>query len=147
MVANPLKNLDAWLVSGVERVAIHCEAVSQEEIKQCAEIVRTHGKKILVALLPNTQPEIALPYVKETDGAFVLSVNPGFAGQKFQKKTLETVRFLAQHLPQQIIEVDGGIDDSTAQLVKDCGATDIVSASYIFNYPNPKIAFNQLQEL
>lgn len=145
MVSNPLENLGSWFAAGISRVVAHAEVLSIEESNECARIARSHGKKFLIAIFPQTDPRTVLPYLKEADGVFALSVDPGLSGQKFQERALETVKFFHDHAPKQTIEVDGGVDDVTAPRLKAAGATTLVAASYIFNHSSPKVAFHKLQ--
>lgn len=150
MVQNPEEIIESWLKTGlVKRVIVHLEALNDAEfiINKCKEF----NAEAMLAIAPYTIFEklpppkfFAIPFFNLFQ---VLAVNPGLAGQKFERSSLDKIKFLRELIPNATIEVDGGINPGTAKLVKDAGADIIVSASYIFNSGNPEKAYETLSKI
>jgi len=145
MVERPELAIEAWLENGIKRIVIHAEAVNDRLfiLNMCQKFNAEAG----LAIRPDTQIEKITPFLKDFKFVQILAVNPGFAGQKFDEKVLEKVKFLRTHYKDVIIEVDGGINPETAKLVKKAGADIVVSASYIFSSKDPKKAYEELQKI
>lgn len=145
MVKNPDAVLGDWLKSGVKRLIVHLE--SAKDIKAMVQQCRKAKAELALAINPQTPVEKLLPYKNQIKQVLILAVAPGLAGQKFGQGQLKKIRSLRRLMPNVKIEVDGGINLETAKLCKKAGADILVSASYIFNNKNPKIAYQQLKKL
>ena len=167
MVSNPEGVIDAWLRTGVvKRVIVHLEAMTDSVyiLAKC----KKYGVEAMLAINPGTEVERLLAHKDDFDKFQVLAVQPGWAGQKFDKKMIDKIKFIRQNMPDAtphitssdklgeaprsyvwgaIIEVDGGINPETAKLCKKAGADIVVSASYIFGSKNPKKAYEELASL
>jgi ribulose-phosphate 3-epimerase len=142
MVERPEETVQAWWQAGVKRVIVHLEAMSDSALLLAA--AEEAGGAIMLAISPETPVETLLPYLASFSFFQVLAVAPGLAGQKFEPQILAKVKFLRQRAPNAKIEVDGGINPETAQQAKAAGADILVSASYIFNHPDPSLAYQNL---
>jgi ribulose-phosphate 3-epimerase len=149
MVENPEAVIKDWVSAGVKRVIIHLEALLNmgksdlPNITQFSE-VGFPEIEIGIAINPETPAEKLTPYLDSVKFVQILAVKPGLAGQKFDKKVLEKIKFLKKYYPDVIIEADGGINLETAKLAKETGADIIVSASYIFGSSDPRKAYQVL---
>ena len=139
MITDPDKYIPVFADSGADWITVHVEA--SVHLQRTLSLIRSLGKKAGVALNPAT-PLNGLEYVlDDLDLVLLMTVNPGFGGQAFLPAVVEKVRALRELLDRKgyshiEIEVDGGIDDKTAPLVQEAGATVAVSGSYIFRHEN-----------
>jgi ribulose-phosphate 3-epimerase len=127
--------LDAFAAAGVDRITVHAEATTH--LDRTLQHIGSLGKKAGVALNPAT-PETVVEYVLDRiDLVLVMTVNPGFGGQKFIASQIDKIRRLRRMIgdrPIQI-EVDGGVTPETAPLVTEAGATALVAGSAVFGRP------------
>ncbi len=145
MVEEPEKVLEPWLRAGTKRAIVHVERLKDEEfIRRACEAYKAEP---MLALSPETSVEALRPYFKTWNAYQTLAINPGFAGQKFLPVVLDKIKFLRAEVPRATIEVDGGINLETGMLVKACGATDLVSASYVLDAHDPGAAYCELKEI
>lgn len=146
MVAEPESMAMDWLNIGAKRLIVHIE--SHFNLKQLHNICRSYGAELMLALKPETSLENLGNFDKKLfSGVQFLAVSPGYSGQKFQKNVLEKVKTFRVTDKRKKVEVDGGINKETALLVKEIGADIIVSGSYIFKSPVPKLAYESLTNL
>ncbi|GBD45027.1 Ribulose-phosphate 3-epimerase [bacterium HR40] len=127
--------VEAFARAGADRIIVHAEAT--KHLDRTLQLVASCGVKAGVSLNPHT-PESVVEYVLDRiDLVLVMSVNPGFGGQKFIPAVVEKIRRLRQMIGARPIhlEVDGGIDPETAPLVVAAGADVLVAGSAIFNRP------------
>lgn len=127
--------LEAFAHAGCDRLTVHAEAVTH--LDRTLQAIGALGRKAGVALNPAT-PETAVEYVLDRiDLVLVMTVNPGFGGQKFIPATIEKIRRLRAMIGDRpiTIEVDGGITPDTAPLVIEAGATALVAGSAVFGHP------------
>lgn len=143
IVEEPEQVTEAWLQAGAKRLIVHLEAVENAAfiLTKCEEAAAS----AMLALNPETSAERLHPYLGVWHAFQILAVNPGFSGQKFLPVVLPKIKFLRQEMPRATIEVDGGINLETAIAVKAAGADTVVSNSYIFDSPDPVLAFHELQ--
>lgn len=134
MIENPDIYTPQFAEAGAHRIIIHQEACTH--LHRSLSLIRQHGAKAGVALNPATPLETLQWVWEEVDLILIMSVNPGFGGQEFIKTSPEKLRVLqdikTKHNYSFIIEVDGGIDESTAPQVYDAGAQYLVAGSAIF---------------
>lgn len=137
MITNPLKYVREFAESGADIITFHIESKSNT-MRTIEELYKTNVKRA-IAIKPNTPAESVFPYMKYLDMVLVMTVEPGFGGQKFMDMTdkIKAVRNYADENNLDIdIQVDGGIDDKTAPIVKKAGANILVSGSYLFRSEN-----------
>lgn len=134
MISNPIDYVDAFADAGADIITFHVEADS--DIAATIKKVKAHGIKVGLTLKPATPAEEVFPYINDIDMVLVMTVEPGFGGQSFMSDMLDkisAIRAKAVELGKDLdIEVDGGIDGTTAPLVKAAGANVLVSGSYLF---------------
>jgi len=145
MVEEPEKEVDGWLNAGANRVIVHLEAINERTFSEIKKKTDEKNAELMIAINPETPAEKLRPYFGETSEFQILAVYPGHSGQKFLPLMADKIRFLRSEMPNATIEVDGGINEETAKLVKDAGANMVTSSSYILNNPNPKAAYEKLK--
>ena len=114
----------------------HVEAAQPQDILDALRTVIAQGKKVGLSVKPKTPATVLLPYIDLIDVVLVMTVEPGFGGQKFMADQLPKIRLIRQMLdevnPDCELEVDGGVDPETSVLVKDAGANVLVAGSAVF---------------
>jgi len=155
MVEEPEDFIEAWLKVGVKRVIVHLEVLNTEtnSVKNSNRLARILEKcseydtELMLALNLETPIEEVFPYLDSFLAIQLLAVKPGFTGQEFNKGVVEKIKILKERVPDIVIEIDGGINEDTAKIVKEAGADIIVSSSYIFNNPHPLKAYQVLKDI
>jgi ribulose-phosphate 3-epimerase len=148
MIVEPDRWIDAFIDAGADGVTIHQEACPH--LQRALAEIRKKGKRAGVSLNPST-PEETLKYVvNDVDLVLVMSVNPGFGGQKFLETQVEKIRRVRRMLDDAgnskcIIEVDGGIGAKNAGLVAAAGAEALVAGSAIFNQKDRRAAIAEIR--
>lgn len=135
MVSNPEQWVEEIKEAGGDQYTFHLEATKDPAalIKQ----IRATGMKVGVALRPGTPVEAVLPWVDLVDMVLIMTVEPGFGGQKFMADMMPKVAFLRETYPTKDIEVDGGLGPTTIEVAAKAGANMIVAGSSVFNSPVP----------
>jgi ribulose-phosphate 3-epimerase len=132
MVSDPLKYAPPLVKAGANGITFHVEAV--DDAVAAARQIRKLGCHVGITLRPMTTVETLFPVLEEVDMVLVMSVKPGFSGQKFIPEMLEKVRQLKKRLsPKQRIEIDGGINPQTIADARHAGVDWFVVASAIFD--------------
>lgn len=134
MITEPERYIEEFANCGADGITFHLEATKDPNM--VIELIHKCGKKAGISIKPGTGVEEVFPYLKSVELVLVMSVEPGFGGQKFMESSLDRIKKLksfidANHL-NVIIEVDGGIDKKNAKKVLQSGANAIVSGSAIF---------------
>ncbi len=137
MISDPMKYVDPFLNNGADNYTFHEEALSNKsDIRILAKHIHECGKSAGISIKPATPVEYLKPYLRDFDVFLIMSVEPGFGGQKFDAGCLDKIRTLRTWLDEigidAHIEVDGGINDETCRLVKEAGADVVVAGSYVF---------------
>ena len=148
MINNPDNHIKAFAEAGSDLITIHAEA--SIHLDRSLALIKSFNKKVGVSLVPSTH-EDCLDYILEKlDLILVMTVNPGFGGQKFltsQLKKIENIRNKIEKSGKKIeLEVDGGINDKTAKIAVEAGADVLVSGSYIFGSGNYQQAIQTLKK-
>ncbi len=148
MINNPDNHIKAFAEAGSDLITIHAEA--SIHLDRSLALIKSFNKKVGVSLVPSTH-EDCLDYILEKlDLILVMTVNPGFGGQKFltsQLKKIENIRKKIEKSGRKIeLEVDGGINDQTARIAVEAGADVLVSGSYIFGSGNYHQAIQALKK-
>lgn len=135
MIENPALFIPRWSrVKNVKRIYFHIEA--SKNIGHDISLIRSQGLEVGLAIDPNGHPKKIYPYLSQIDDILFLGVRPGFSGQIFLQNVLLNIRTLRNIAPFVSISVDGGVDESTAPLIKQAGANRLVSSSYLFSSNN-----------
>lgn len=130
MMTDPQRYVEAFAKAGSDYLTIHVE--SNAPIGETLEDIRKHGVKPGLVVNPDTSIEAVKPWLDQIDMLLVMSVWPGFGGQKFIPKVLDTVRAARELKPELDIEIDGGINGETIKQAVEAGANVIVAGSYVF---------------
>jgi ribulose-phosphate 3-epimerase len=139
MIVSPEKYITAFKKAGADILTVHYEACP-ELVTTLAQI-KAEGMKAGVAINPNTDAEVLAPFIKEIDLVCVMSVYPGFGGQKFIETTYEKVVALKEMITQAgtstLIEIDGGVDANNAAALTKAGADVLVAGTTVFKAADP----------
>jgi len=135
MIVEPIRYIEVFKDAGAQMITVHYEACEDLDATICA--IKKAGIKVGVSIKPNTPVSVLKDYISKIDMVLVMSVEPGFGGQKFMPDSIEKikqVKALADEYNQNLyIEVDGGITKDNVKLVIDAGANVIVAGSAVFN--------------
>lgn len=129
MVSCPEQWIEPMAEAGANLYTFHIEAT--EQVNECIRRVRESGMRVGVALKPETGVEVVLPYVSQVDMVLVMTVEPGFGGQKFMSDMMHKVRRLRKEFDRLDIEVDGGVGPATIDQCAEAGANMIVSGTAV----------------
>ena len=147
MVSNPAERIQEFLDIGAANITFHAEAVPKtEDRKAIIEAIKAGGATAGIAINPETPLDAVGDVLEEIDTLLVMSVHPGFGGQEFIEHVLGDVKTARSVRPDLMIQMDGGIDDSTAQKCIEAGANNLVSGSFIFKAEDRKIAIDSLRQ-
>lgn len=149
MIEQPVRYTEAFCKAGADLVNFHVEADTQENILAAIALAKSLGKKTGVTLKPKTPAEAAIPYLPLVDLVLVMTVEPGFGGQRFMMDQLPKIAALRTMLdkvnPVCELEVDGGVDEHTAHLVKAAGANVLVAGSAVFGKADRSAAIESIR--
>ncbi len=147
MVNEPYKMIDWFAKSGADILTVHYEACPN--LAEVIQSIKSFGIKVGVSIKPNTKPEVLAPYLADLDLVLVMSVEPGFGGQKFMPQALEKITWLCAQKQafnfNYEIEVDGGINDQTSALCISAGADVLVAGNYVFTHKDYAQAIRMLK--
>ncbi|TDK48183.1 ribulose-phosphate 3-epimerase [Algoriphagus formosus] len=140
MIVEPDRYLEAFRNAGAANISVHYEAC--DHLHRTLQAIHDLGAKAGVAINPHTSVELLTDTLDLIDLVCVMSVNPGFGGQKFIENTYSKVSKLKELIIQKgsntQIEIDGGVSLNNAQKLKDAGADILVAGSFVFNSKSPK---------
>jgi transketolase len=150
MIEKPYEHIEEYINAGCDIITIHAETCDIDKFCYIREKVMSAGISLGIAINPETElPKWVFSYLDDIDVIIVMSVNPGFSGQKFIPKITSKISNLNTILKQKgykgYIEADGGIDASTVQRVYDAGARIIVAGSAVFSNSDINAAIIQLK--
>lgn len=145
MIEHPKLYVEAFAAAGADMITVHQEACVHLD-RQVAQI-HDLGCKAGVALNPATPVETLVDILHAVDMVLIMSVNPGFGGQKFIPRALDKVRRLRTLAPDLLIQVDGGVNAETGAQLVAAGADVLVAGSYVFGAKEPKEAIHSLYTL
>ena len=148
-----IKDADPYLANfkkaGADIITVHYEACTH--LHRTIQAIKELGMKAGVALNPHTPFELLSNIIHELDLVLIMSVNPGFGGQKFIANSVSKVKELHSMKQQMglnfIIEVDGGVNSDNAPLLKEAGADALVAGSFVFNSSSPEATIEQLSRV
>ena len=146
MITDPIRYIKDFARCGADIITFHLEACSN--VKAVLDEIHSCGKKAGISVKPATPASELEPYLDSTDMLLVMTVEPGFGGQGFNYDMPEKISELKKMLDSRgldiPIEVDGGIGETTAELVKKAGAESLVAGSYLFGAPDMSAAVRKL---
>ena len=146
MIENPEKYIDDFIKAGADIITFHYEAITPDNISDLIYKIKEKDVKAGLSIKPKTSPEDILKYLPELDMLLVMTVEPGFGGQKFMQDCAEKIKTIKKHAPENlIIQVDGGINNETAKICTQYGATSLVAGNYIYKSDDIKQAILSLK--
>lgn len=140
MICDPMRYLKDFLKAGADLVTVHAE--SCDNVAECLQFLRDNGCRAGLAISPDTPAEAVYPYLEGVDMILVMTVYPGFGGQKFMASMMPKVEAIRQKLNELglsdtvDLQVDGGIGVANTELVTRAGANSLVAGSAIFRAEN-----------
>ena len=136
MIDRPVRYVETFCRAGADMVTFHVEADTAENITEAVRKVKDCGKQVGLVIKPKTPAEAVLPWLNDVDMVLVMTVEPGFGGQKFMGEQLPKVETLRGWMEERglkcHLEVDGGVDADTAPLCRAAGANVLVAGSSVF---------------
>jgi len=149
MIVDPDRYIKTFANLGADILTVHYEACTH--LHRTLQAIKAAGMKAGVALNPHTNVSVLNDVIKDIDLICLMSVNPGFGGQSFIENTYDKVRTLKEILSQKgasaQIEIDGGVTNKNATLLKDAGADILVAGSYVFKSEDPITTIADLKNL
>lgn len=150
MIVSPERYISQLRDVGATYMTVHIEAC-QTHLHRVIQQIKESGMKAGVAINPGTPVGWLSEVIEDIDMALVMSVNPGFGGQRFIENSIGKVCQLRQMIDasgsQAIIQVDGGVNESTGKRLAEAGADMLVAGSYVFGSPEPLETIGKLSEL
>ncbi len=144
MVENPLEYIKPF-IEDADIITFHIEAVDKVQLEEIIKLLKAKNKKIGIALKPKTSINGVIPFLEKIDMVLIMTVEPGFGGQKLIPETIEKISDLKKIKPELDIEVDGGINLDTAKLVKEAGANVFVAGTAIFKSKDKRKTIDELR--
>lgn len=149
MIVNPELYLEAFVKAGASIVTVHLEACTH--LHRTLQEIKRLGASAGVALNPHTPIELLTEVLEEVEVVCVMSVNPGFGGQKFIENSYAKVANLKNMILKKgskaLIEVDGGVSEQNAKRLVEAGADILVAGSFVFKAPDPIAAIASLKSI
>jgi ribulose-phosphate 3-epimerase len=148
MIANPQNFIEAFSKAGSDIISFHIEAVGYDinKSKKIIEMIKRCGKRPAIAINPPTPLAKIKPLLKYLDWVLIMTVNPGFGGQKFIPDVVPKIKALRK-IYKKDIEIDGGINDANGKTVVDAGANILAAGTFIFKAKNMKQAIRSLKNV
>ena len=152
MISDPFKYAPEFIKAGANILTFHYEACkTPKEVFQVIDLIHDYGCKAGLSIKPNTPIQKVLPFLYSLDLVLIMSVEPGFGGQEFDKNILSKIVFLRGYINENnikcLIEIDGGINDETAQIARMAGVDVLVAGSYLFGHEDIKERMEKLKNL
>ncbi len=149
MIVKPENFVEAFRKAGAETISVHVEAC--DHLHRNIQQIKSLGAKAGVALNPHTSIQTLENVIDQIDLICLMSVNPGFGGQKFIERTYKKVGELKKLIQSSgsraLIEIDGGVNQDNAQQLIDAGADVLVAGNFVFSSSNPKEVIQRLKSL
>lgn len=149
MIVEPMKFVKELSNLNIHIMNIHYEAVTH--LNRAINSIKENGMKAAVTLNPHTPVELLSDILDDLDMVLLMSVNPGYGGQKFIPRTIDKVKRLKRMIEERglntLIEVDGGVNLDTAQQLVTAGADVLVAGSYVFSSPDPLKTIKDLKSI
>lgn len=149
MIEEPERYAEDFKKAGADILSVHLEAC--RHLHRNLQQIKSLGMKAGVALNPHSPVEAIFDLLDEIDMVCIMSVNPGFGGQKFIPQTIQKIKNLRQRIDANnlstLIEIDGGVTLENAKSIVDAGAHVLVAGNTVFSSPDPKAAIKALKAL
>lgn len=149
MIVEPEKYIETFRALGADTITVHYEACNH--LHRTLQQIKDTGAKAGVALNPHTPVELLESIINDIDMVCIMSVNPGFGGQKFIEKTYDKVRKLKAIITKAgaatRIEIDGGVNQNNAPMLLEAGADVLVAGSFVFNSADPIATIEKLKNI
>lgn len=149
MIVNPEKFIERTAKLGAMMMNVHLETC--QHLHRIIQEIHNAGMKAGVTLNPSTPVQMLEDIIQDVDMVLLMSVNPGFGGQKFIENTIKKTHQLRELISRSgsnaLIEVDGGVQGETAPRLVEAGVDVLVSGSYVFKSPTPELTISQLRSL
>lgn len=149
MIVNPDQYLEAFAKAGAQIISVHIEACTH--LHRTLQTIKSLGCKAGVAVNPHTSIDQLEEVIQDIDLVCIMSVNPGFGGQKFIENTYDKVKRLKALIErkhaQTLIEIDGGVNLANASKLIESGADVLVAGSFVFNSANPIMTIQELKSI
>ena len=149
MIANPDQYIKDFVDAGADIITVHYETCPH--LHRSIQLIKSYGVKAGVALNPHTPVQVLEEVLSDLDLVLIMSVNPGFGGQKFIPSSVAKVAkmkaLIVEHNSSAIIEVDGGVNLQTGAALSAAGADALVAGSYVFKSDNPSATISNLKKL
>lgn len=143
MIENPEKYVEPFVQAGADIITFHYEAT--EDVKNIIKLIKSFGVKAGMSIKPKTSADVVFPYLNDLDLLLVMTVEPGFGGQKFMQDCAEKIPLIKERAQKDlIIQVDGGINAQTAKICTQYGANSLVAGNYIYKSDDIKKAVQSL---
>ena len=140
MIVEPVRYVEQFCDAGADLVTVHVESDSQDKILEAIDRIHAKGKKAGIVLKPKTPAEAVLPFLEKVELILVMTVEPGFGGQKFMADMMPKVtairRLIDEKNPACELEVDGGVAPDTCKTCIDAGANVLVAGSAVYKAPD-----------
>ena len=150
MIDRPIRYVDDFCKAGSDILTIHVEADTEENTLAALKRIRENGVRAAISVKPKTPAEAVLPFLPYCDLILVMTVEPGFGGQSFMEDMMPKLRkirtFIDAQKPDCELEVDGGINVTTARICREHGANVLVAGSAYFKHPDKKEFVRKLKE-
>mgnify|MGYP004637199031 CR=1 FL=1 len=144
MIENPEKYVEPFVKADADILTFHYECGT--DIKKTIDLIKSFGIKVGLSIKPKTTPDVVFPYLKDLDLLLVMTVEPGFGGQKFMQDCADKIPVIKEKAPENlIIQVDGGINAETARICTLYGANSLVAGNYIYKSADIKSAIKSLR--
>ena len=149
MIVEPERYIDTFADLGSDVLTVHYEASTH--LNKTLDSIREKGMKAGVALNPHTPVDLLEPIINDIDVVCIMSVNPGFGGQRFIETTYQKVSKLRGIIEEKnattLIEIDGGVTDQNAKRLVESGADVLVAGSFVFSSENPQETIRGLKNI
>ena len=146
MISEPLRYIDDFVKAGADMITFHLESDSDPDAT--IDAIHQKGLKAGIAIKPNTPAEAVKPFLDRVEMVLVMTVEPGFGGQKFMTDMMPKVTGIRHWIGQSgrniDLQVDGGVNGETAKVCIDAGANVLVAGSYLFSKPDYAAAIRSL---
>ena len=146
MITNPLKYIEAFAKAGADIITVHVEC--DDDVSKAINLIKSFNIKCGIVLSPDTPVSEALPYLDDVDMVLIMSVYPGFGGQKFMPDMLQKVKELKSIKGNRKyeIEIDGGIGPENSKLAIDAGVDVLVAGTSVFAKKDRNAAIEELKK-
>jgi ribulose-phosphate 3-epimerase len=149
MIVQPEKYIEAFHEAGASIISVHAEACTH--LHRTVQQIRATGAKAGVALNPHTPVSVLSEVISDIDLVCMMSVNPGFGGQKFIQNTYNKIHELSAMIQKKnarvLIEIDGGVNEENARDLLEAGANVLVAGNFVFSSVDPKKTISKLKDL